>query len=416
MRYFTLNSSVRTGYLLVCLLVAGLLSSCKEEDPTKPLEASGPPAVTAVRTTNPARADSTFTQSSLGSVIVIVGKNLASTQYVTFNGYRAAINPAYATETHLIVRIPDQVPTVATASSVPDELKVVNPAGETTYSFKVLPPAPVVEAVSNEYAKAGETIILFGNYFYFVKEIAFPGGVMGTEVSAAADGKSVSVKVPEGVDPSKGDIIVTSESGTSVANRRTKLFSKEGMIQNWDTTMDNFGWGIDPGKAVVASAPGVTPIENKFALINMVIPGGWGWSNDKVINLANWGSGNILPTAPSNKYDPNANIDQFDLKMEVAAAGGSVNDLLLQVWISGTKAGTVERNVPLAGFVRSTDGKWYTVSVPLNTLVTSGGVKLAKFGDLNKNEIRLVIQNPTAAGIQAALAIDNIRLENVVVR
>jgi hypothetical protein len=102
--------------------------------------------------------------------------------------------------------------------------------------------------------------------------------------------------------------------------------------------------------------------------------------------------------------------------MEVAATGGSLKDLLLQVWISGTKAGTVERNVPLADFVRSTDGKWYTVSVPMNTLAASGGARLVKFGDLNKNEIRLVIQNPTAAGIPATIAIDNIRLENVVVR
>jgi hypothetical protein len=288
MKYFPLNSSLRIGHLLLFLLVGGsFLTSCKEDDPTKPLEASGPPAITAIRNTNPAKADSTFTQSTLGSVIVIVGNNLASTQYVTFNGYRAAVNPAYATETHLIVRIPDQVPTVATASGVPDELKVVNPAGETTYSFKVLPPAPVVQAVSNEYAKAGETITLFGTYFYFVKDITFPGSVPGTEIMAAPDGKSVSVKVPQGVDPSKGDILVTSESGTSTANRRTKMFSKDGMIQNWDTTMGNFGWGIDPGKTVMASAPGINPIENKFALINMVIPGGWGWSNDKVINLSN---------------------------------------------------------------------------------------------------------------------------------
>jgi hypothetical protein len=148
----------------------------------------------------------------------------------------------------------------------------------------------------------------------------------------------------------------------------------------------------------------------------MVIPGDWGWSNDKVISLNNWNTNRILPNAPATKYDPAANIDQFELKMEVAATGSPINDLLLLVWISDTKAGTVERNVPLSDFVRSTDGKWYTVSVPLSTLATTGGAKLAKYGDLNQNEIRLVVQNPTAAGIPATLAIDNIRVENVVVR
>ncbi len=417
MKSHTRYASQKISYLLFfCLLGGFCLSSCKEEDPAAPRKAAGAPAVQAVRSTNPAKADSTFTQSTLGATIVIVGQNLEATQYVTFNGFRASVNPAYATDRYLIVRIPDQVPTVATAANVPNQLTVVNPAGEATYAFSVLPPAPTVEAISNEYAKAGETITLFGNYFYFVKDITFPGGVKGTDITAAPDGKSVSVKVPEGVDPAKGDIVVTSESGTSTTSRRTKLFNKDGIIQNWDTTMDNFGWGIDASKAVTTSAPGITPIDNKYALINMVIPGDWGWSNDKVISLNNWNTNRILPSAPTTKYDPAASIDQFDLKMEVAATGNPINDLLLLVWISGAKPGTVERNVPLTDFVRSTDGKWYTVSIPLSTLATTGGAKLARYGDLNQNEIRLVIQNPTAAGIPAAIAIDNIRIENVVVR
>ncbi len=400
-----------------------MLSSCKEDDPTEPRKASGAPSVQAIRSTDPTKADSTFTQSTLGSIIVIVGNNLAATQYVTFNGYQSSINPVYATETHLIVRIPDQVPTVATAGSVPNELTVVNPAGQATYAFTVLPPAPIIEAISNEFAKAGETVTLFGSYFYFVKEVIFPGGVEATEFAANdPSGKSMTVKVPTGFDPSKGDVIVTSESGNSAIGRKTKMYNNDGIILNWEVTNEKgeytgFGWGLDPSKSVLNSFPGITPIDNKFAVINQVVPGGWGWNNDKVISMSNWATNRLIPAATAPKYEASAPIGNFDLKMEIAAAGGnSLEGLELGVMVPGTPSGQVEKTVPLTNFVRSTDGKWYTFSVPLADLATKEGAKLSKYGDLNPNEIRIWIQNPTAAGIPATLAFDNIRIENVVVR
>jgi hypothetical protein len=421
MKHLIVTPLNRISYLLLFLL-GGLFifSSCKEEDPTEPREASGPPSVTAIRTTNPAVADSTFTQSTLGSTIVIVGNNLAATQYVSFNGYQTTINPVYATETHLIVRIPDLVPTVATSAGVSNELKVVNSAGEATYAFTVLPPAPVISAISNEFAKEGETITLFGQYFYFVKEVTFPGGVVATEMTANdPTGRTMTVKIPAGVNPAQGDVVVTSESGNSATSRRTKLFNNEGIIHNWDN-VNAFGWGLDAGKAVVTSAPGIDAIDNKFGLISQVVPGGWGWNNDKVISMSNYSTNRLIPETTSPKYAADAPISNFDLKMEIAASGGgSLEGLELLVWIPGTPAGTVEKLVKLTDFVRSTDGKWYTMSVPLADLAASaadGGGKLTKYSDLNPNEIRIVIQNPTANGIQATLALDNFRIENMVVR
>jgi hypothetical protein len=232
-------------------------------------------------------------------------------------------------------------------------------------------------------------------------------------------GKSMTVKIPAGIDPSKGDIVVTSESGSSAASRRTKLFNGEGIIHNWDD-VNGFGWGLDAGKAVVTSAPGIAPIDNNFGLVSQVVPGGWGWNNDKVISMSNWATNRLIPETTSPKYAANAPISNFDLKMEVAASGGgSIEGLELLVWIPGTPSGTVEKSVPLTNFVRSTDGKWYTLSVPLADLAASaadGGGKLAKYSDLNPNEIRIVVQNPTANGIQATLAFDNFRIENMVVR
>lgn len=417
-KYIPLSLS-RIGYSL--FLLAGslfFLSSCEEEDPTAPLEASAPPAIEAVRATR--NTDSTFQKATLGSTIVIVGQNLAATQYVVFNGYQTTINPAYATNTHLIVRIPDLVPTVATAGSVANELKVVNAKGEATYQFEVLPPPPIVERVSNEYVKGGEMITLYGNYFYFVKEVTFPGDIIGTDVMANADGKSLTVKVPAGVDATKGDIVVTSESGNSATNRRTRLYSY-GIVSNFDD-INPFGWGIDASKAITTTAPGITPLDNKFALVNMALPGDWGWSNDKVINLVDYGGKQIFPIEPANLYNPADPIGNFEAKMEVAVSNtASLEGIILQVMAQDANDKELTANVNLKDFISSTDGTWYTVSVPLSNLA-NGDAKLSKYGDLLKGNkggqkhYRAVIINTTSAAVPVTIAIDNMRIVNTVAR
>ncbi len=168
---------------------------------------------------------------------------------------------------------------------------------------------------------------------------------------------------------------------------------------------------------MVTSFAGITAIDNKFGVVNQVVPGGWGLNYEKVISMSNWDTGRLIPETTSTKYSADAPISNFDLKMEIAAAGGgSLEGLELLVWIPDTPAGTVEKTVPLTDLVRSTDGKWYTFSVPLADLASSSGVKLAKYADLNLNEIRIVVQNPAAAGIQTTLGFDNFRIENMAVR
>lgn len=418
MKKFTINSINRLSYLLL-LFVAGALFSCEEEDPTAPAEAKAAPVIEAVRSMDPAKADSTFKQSTLGSTIVIKGQNLENTRFISFNGYNASFNTAYASENYVIVRIPELTPTVATATNVPNKLVVSNSKGEAVYDFTVLPPVPVIEAMSNEFVKAGETLTLYGKYFYFVKEVTFPGGVKGTNVTASPDGLTLTVTVPSGVDPTKGDVVVTSESGRSLANAKTRLYSV-GMVSNFDDK-NPFGWGI-PATNITNTAPGITALDGKFGLISMALPGSYGWSNDKVINLADWGGGQIFPTAPANMYNPNDPIANFEARMEVAVSNtASLNGLQLQVMTQEATDKEITANVNLKDFVRSTDGKWYTVAVPLANLA-NGSTKLAKYGDLlkgNKSGVkhyRAVIINTNAADVPATIAIDNMRIVNTVAR
>jgi len=398
------------------LFVAGAFFSCKEEDPTAPAEAKAAPIIEAVRSMNPAKADSTFTQSTLGSTIVIKGQNLEDVTSITFNGLSASFNTAYASDNYLIVAIPTATPTVATATNVPNKLVVGNSKGEATYDFTVLPPVPLITAMSNEFVKAGETLMLYGEYFYFVKEVTFPGGVNGTNITASPDGLSLSVTVPNGFDPTKGDVIVTSESGKSLGNARTKLYSF-GMVGNFDDK-NPFGWGISAATNITNTASGITPIDGKFGLIAMALPGNYGWSNDKVINLADYGGAQIFPTQPATIFNAEDPIANYEARMEVAVANtASLKGLQLQVMTQEATDKELTANVNLADFVRSADGKWYTVAVPLANLA-NGSTKLAKYGDLLKGnkagvkQYRVVIVNTNAADVPATIAIDNIRVVN----
>jgi len=378
---------------------------------------------------NPAKADSTFTQSTLGSTIVIKGQNLENTTSITFNGYSASFNTAYASENYVIVTIPAATPTVATATDVPNKLVVGNSKGEATYDFTVLPPAPIIETVSNEFAKAGEMITLSGSYFYFVEEVIFPGNVVSKEFTASADGNSLIVKVPSSVDPTNAEnseLIVRSQSGNSAVNQSIKFNDRTGILVDWDTKVTGksdplySGWGISEDMSKVTdSYPGISPVDGLYGLIDMAIAGNWSWANAKLVNMssndANVNGGKLYPTAPSAMYDPEASIANFDLRAEIAATQ-PVGELILQVWQEHEGKKEYTASVPLTNFVKTTDGKWYTISVNLGDLATDDGATkfTGKYKDFIKpSDLRILIQNPSAVTVPTTMAIDNIRIVNI---
>ena len=187
------------------------------------------------------------------------------------------------------------------------------------------------------------------------------------------------------------------------------------MILDWDAANSwggllNFGWGLDAGNKVTDSYAGFTPIDGKYAVIDQSVPGNWGWNNDKVINMNNWdgatNGGKILPAAGTPNFANNTPLSSLDLKFEVASLQ-PLGELMVQVWQSDYSV-----NVPLKNFVKSTDGKWYTVTINMGELA-KGGNKLATYEDLTKpNELQVLLQNSTTADIPTKLAIDNIRIVN----
>ena len=121
--------------------------------------------------------------------------------------------------------------------------------------------------------------------------------------------------------------------------------------------------------------------------------------------------GKLLPRTPANVYDPNESITQFALKFEVSSSK-PIGDLLIQtsLKIDGVN---YQIDFPLSNFIKSSDGKWYTITVPLADY-RAGTNGFGKYADIIKTEpedaYRIIFQNPTGADIPATLGIDNIRI------
>lgn len=390
---------------LVMIAASAVLLSCDDE--------AEAPVITNVRLTNPATRDVSLTQAPLGAVLVIQGRNLGGVTKLYLNDYDVKLLPSYVTNSSIVVTIVDQVPTIATNPNVSNTMRVVTREGQSfSYNFETLPPPAIIESVSNEMAKAGETITLTGKYFYFVQAVAFPGDVLGTNITTAPDGTWLKVTVPAGVSPAGGHIFVASNSGVSSQTTRSQFGNKTGMFMNFDD-LNPFGWGIQ-GSNITTSTPGgiIKPIDNKFGLISTLLNKNFGWSNDKVIDITYWGQ-KMFPEGTG--YEAATAISDMDLRLEVAVEKptNNLDGIQLLVWIN--LDAEYSYAYPLGQAVKSLDGNWYTVSVPLSNLATSGGKKLANYGDMLKqgtHEIRLVINNATATDIDGTITIDNVRIVN----
>lgn len=411
--------NIRSSHSLLvasALVMVLILGACKEEDEIN----VGPPTIERVRSTDPTTADSAFTSATLGSTLAIMGNNLLGTQQVYLNDYPLGVNTAYVTNNTVIVTVGDSVPTVATDPNVPNTLRLVNKAGEAIMEFQTLPPAPQVLQVKNQYVKAGDDLTLLGRYFFFVDTVYFPGEdvyvTSGFETNAA--GSSLKVKVPDNLDFSEGQSIrVVTKSGGSATNRNTQIYAEKGMVADFDTNGAltwpwDWGWGMS-GDMIKPSQPGISSLEGNFGGMNQAFPASFGWNNDKVINLVNWGGAQIFPEGEG--YEPSTPATNFDIRFEVAInTTSSIEGLEMQIWYPDANGKELSYNIPMSDVIKTTDGSWYTLSANM-TRLTNGSTRLATYGDFLKGDgfakqLRLVVINTTSNDIQAVLGVDNVRV------
>ncbi len=194
---------------IMCIVLLSLLWACSKDD-----SAGGPPAVRAVSLLDSTKQDSTFTRALPGTLLLVTGDNLGGITEVYFNGMKAYFNPAYNTNTHLIITIPGDAPTEATDPQVTNQIRIVTTHGETNYAFVVDIPPPGIAAISNENALPGDSLIIYGSALWLIEKIQFPGGRTVTALNGNPEGTRVGLIMPDlGTDT--GRITIVAKYGTA---------------------------------------------------------------------------------------------------------------------------------------------------------------------------------------------------------
>ena len=246
-------------------LILGLLfaASCQQLDyPDRLVLTDGVPTVDFVRYGD---KDVVITQAAMAEVVCLVGDNLTSVHDIYFNDQKAILNPSYITAKTLLVQIPKNMPNVQD-----DQIHLITrDSSVVLYDFKVLPPAPLVDGISAEWAKPGETVTITGSYLFAPLTVLFPGAdpVEVTE----SNGNSFDMVVPEGAQP--GKIKVTTDSGTAQSvflykDSRGMLFDFDGL-----TGLDNHGWNGHSSKD--DDGTGINGRYFQFGDGNAVLDGHW---------------------------------------------------------------------------------------------------------------------------------------------
>ena len=220
--------------LAALTISAGFLAVSCEDQPDAFVPTEGLPSVDFIRY---ADRDIVITQAFMQEAVCLVGNNLRSINQLWFNDQEAVLNTSYITDNTLVVSVPKNKATVQT-----DKIYMITAAKDTvTYDFLVLAPAPVVKAMSNEYAKEGEEVTITGQYFISPITIEFQGAVI-EEADMKLSETAVSFKIPAGTQP--GVVKVTTASGTTKAPFQYR--DPRGLITNFDGGTDVVpqGWNF----------------------------------------------------------------------------------------------------------------------------------------------------------------------------
>lgn len=224
----SMNKTMNSGWLAVLMLVlltAFSVASCQDDE-----DGGGAPVIHYVRVTDPALADSTFTDAQPGTMIAVIGENLGGLQAVYINGYEVSINSTLATSTCIILTIPSVDPEnpdlfqlVGTNPDLPAEIRVVTNHGTATFAFHVLSPAPYITRLAVDYpVDPGEEMTIIGGNFYELQKIYFSEDSVTvaqevTEYTVNSDYDEITFNAPSTVIE-EGFLFVVCYTDTAVVN------------------------------------------------------------------------------------------------------------------------------------------------------------------------------------------------------
>ena len=407
--------------LTVLALTSTVFTGCKDE-PDKYEVSDGNPTISYIRPLGTESADSLLTGAYMDNGICIVGNNLRSIVKMYFNDQEAKLIPSLITDNTMIVTVPGNIPNV-----VYNKIFMHNKDGEITeYDFKVLVPAPSINNMSNEWAKAGEQATIYGNYFVDDPNTPLTLTIGGTNIPIDEfDISHITFTVPAGLQ--EGSIEISSVYGKKKA--RFNYHDSRGMLfDNWDN-----GWPGDYAQGIFKHGwHGATILNDEYSLDGYYLllgdcdieDGTW---DDAHLALEYW------PEATDRLSDKVsfANFANMALKFEVnIPASNPWTNLSMQCIFTGdaqvtnaTANNTFFHDVDYprglwtpwsATGSYDTNGEWTTITLPLNTFkyLEGGTLSGTPLTVDNFTGLTLFIWNGVKSGktCHPIIRIDNIRV------
>lgn len=419
-----LNDSKLFNFLagLVAVVIALTQVACDDSSTISSGSFDEPLTLTGVRYQSPDSADAPE-EVHPGDLLALEGQNMNAVARVYFNGVEASFNPALTSEDYLIATVPPDLPfgTLDPEEETFNTIRVENESSQSEIDFSVLPPAPQLGEMSNEYADPGEEVTIRGQYLYLIDAITLSDGttISGDDVEAEADGSAVTFSIPPGTSLEEGPVSITTVGGSGNSAPAFSFHDRRGMICNFDDAQ-NWEWWNATFTSDASNYPGA---EGNFAVMTSgasgIAGGDVAWYNDvRSVNLTQ----GMQWVDPDNLDEPPEN---FAVKFELAIDG---------TWNRGTLLLRAENEDGWTHSARyepwrTEDGVepvdyegWRTVTVPLSEFRTwgndqdGGGNQPSSLSELLPNGTApypgIMLINDTDIDMPAnvSFAVDNIRV------
>ena len=403
-------SSIFQSLSVALAIVTGFTFQSCNDNPDKYEMTDGVPEVHYVPVPNPASADSLLVQAFMDNTICLVGTNLKSISELWFNDQKALLNSSFITDNTLLVTIPKTIPEIVT-----NKIYMITKEKDTvTYDFGVQVPEPYVSSISCEYAKDGDVVTLYGDYFIndanVPLTISMAGNIPVTEFISIQK-TQVKFKVPAGSQ--KGYLTVKSIYG--VGRSHFQFRDDRGMILDWDVLNANGGWRS--GKIKNTEPEGISG--NYVYFTGALKDDLSDWAEDNFsFNL--WGAANGRPQGDLFATAPAESVLKFEINVTQPWASTAMQ-IIFTPWATRDTNGYIADGKtpralwrPWQGLDKgyTTDG-WQTVAIPITDfkyLHDGGTAEMA--GPGNYGGLTIFVYHGGIAGTACTpyICLDNIRV------
>lgn len=389
---------------VISLLMTGILITSCDDKKDKP---SGPPSISYIRLTDPAKADSFLTRANMGQLIAIVGENLGNLRQLFFNDQEASLISTYITNTSVIANVPNSLPTV-----IDNKMKMIFEDGSTLeYDFVVDVAPPEIHSIKCEYVPDGGVVVIYGD-FLFEPTVIFPDNLEGEVLTQTKT--QIEVEVPNGA--TTGNLRVRNTIGEVVSDFYFR--DNRNVIVDFDTKLHE-SW-----TAAIIYADSVAdadPCDGNYAEIQSDEVAAWDWENNLAIMY--WAQSDVpiadgIPSQLMFCFEVNVPEEWYDVPMEIYFAPfGAEHGRDLQDE-SGSYVTSFYRWRPYNDGPYTTDG-WITMKVPLSDFAyghddgdippDQGTNPLTDISDLT-NITMMIFGNATSPFHPVKIHVDNIRI------